>query len=52
MSDVDDELDEATQPAHSSHTWPFVVEALIKRFLTDEVLQTPRYTVKNCPRTV
>lgn len=40
MSNVYDDLERATQPAHSRCTWPFVVNELIRILLTDEVLQS------------
>lgn len=40
ISDVDDDLKGATQPAHSRRTWNFVVDEFIHRFLPEEVLKS------------
>lgn len=40
ISDVDDDFDGATQTDHCRLTWSFLVDALIRRFLTNGVLQS------------
>lgn len=39
MSDLDDELVVETFNKYGRRTWPLFIDALIRRFLNDEVLQ-------------
>lgn len=40
MYDVEDDLGEKKNPENSRHTWKFVVDALMKWLMTEEVLQS------------
>lgn len=51
ISDVDYDLGGATQPAHSRLNWPFVVNALIRRFLAEDVLRSAHNAVERAVQT-
>lgn len=46
LSDEDEELDRASFSAHARRTWKFVIDYIIRHFLTDEVLLEAKESVE------